>query len=168
MSDRTWLENGLQGRHVLLGLVAFFGVMLVANGIFLYYALATFGGGDTSDPYRKGLHYNDMLAAAARQDARGWRGDLTYDRAAGRLTVALRDRAGHALHGLHVEGAVGRPATDRQDTVAKFDEMLPGVYAAAVQLAPGQWVASVAADDPAAPADAPYRLKQRLFVAEQP
>jgi nitrogen fixation protein FixH len=163
-----WLKNGLQGRHVLLGLVAFFGVMLVANGIFLFYALATFGGGDTSDPYRKGLHYNDVLAEAVTQDARGWRGDLAYDRAAGRLTVALRDSAGHELRGLHVEGAVGRPATDRQDVAANFDEMLPGVYAAAVRLAPGQWIVSVAADEPAAPGDAPYRLKRRLFVAVGP
>ena len=34
--------------------------------------LATFSGGDTSDPYRKGLHYNETLAAAERQAERGW------------------------------------------------------------------------------------------------
>ena len=54
MSERAWLAKGIEGRHVLIGLVAFFGVMLVANGIFVYYALETFAGGDTSDPYRKG------------------------------------------------------------------------------------------------------------------
>ena len=33
--------NGLQGRHVLLALIGFFGVMLVVNAIFTYYAIAT-------------------------------------------------------------------------------------------------------------------------------
>ena len=33
MSERAWRAKGIEGRHVLIGLVAFFGVMLVANGI---------------------------------------------------------------------------------------------------------------------------------------
>ena len=168
MSDDTWLANGLRGRHVLMGFIAFFGVIFLANGIFLYYALATFGGGDTSDPYRKGLHYNAMLAEAARQDAQGWRADLAYDQGGKRLTLALRDKSGRELTGLVVEATLGRPATDRQDIALSFSELPPGVYAAAMQLAPGQWVVTTAVDDPAAPSGAPYRLKQRLFVPAAP
>ena len=67
MSKRVWLANGIEGRHVLMGLIAFFGVMLLANGIFVYFAVATFSGGDTSNAYRKGLNYNDTLAAAELQ-----------------------------------------------------------------------------------------------------
>lgn len=168
MSDQLWFPNGINGRHALLGFIAFFGVIFFANGIFLYYALATFGGGDTSDPYRKGLNYNETLAEAARQDAQGWRAALAYDRGAGRLSLSLHDHAGRELAGLHVDATLGRPATDRQDVTVKLKEMLPGVYAAAVQLAPGQWLVSTAAGDPAAPGSAPYRLKQRLLVAQEP
>lgn len=56
-------RKGIDGRHVLLGLVAFFGVMFVVNAIFVYFAVATFSGGDTSNPYQKGLHYDQMLEA---------------------------------------------------------------------------------------------------------
>lgn len=167
MSDRARLADGLKGRHVLLALTCFFGVMFVVNGIFAYYALSTFAGGDTSDPYGKGLHYNDTLAEAARQDAQDWHAELAYDRGAGRLSLALRDKGGRELTGLVVEATLGRPATDKQDMAVKLGEMLPGVYAAIMQLAPGQWVVTTAADDPAAPG-ALYRLKQRLFVPEKP
>jgi len=63
--------KGIEGRHVLMALIGFFGVMFLVNGIFVYFAVATFSGGDTSDPYRKGLHYNETLQAADRQAERG-------------------------------------------------------------------------------------------------
>jgi len=168
MSDDSWFPNGLRGRHVLMGFIAFFGVIFLVNGIFLYYALATFGGGDTSDPYRKGLHYNTTLAEAERQDAQGWRAALAYDQDAQRLSLTVRDSLGHEITGLVVDGTLGRPATDKEDIAVKFGEMLPGVYTAALQLAPGQWVVTAAADDPAAPGGTPYRLRQRLFVPATP
>ncbi len=166
MSGDVWFRDGINGRHVLMGFIAFFGVIFLANGIFLYYALDTFGGGDTADPYRKGLAYNETLAEAARQDAQGWRTDLSY--AAGRLSLALHDRDGHELQGRRVQATLGRPATDAQDVTLNLDEMQPGVYAAAIPLSPGQWVVSATADDPGMPGSPPFRLKQRLIVPETP
>jgi nitrogen fixation protein FixH len=166
MSDGIWFARGINGRHVLIGFIAFFGVIFFANGIFLYYALDTFGGGDTADPYRKGLNYNETLAEAARQEAQGWRTELSYG--AGRLTLALRDRDGHGLQGRRIHAMLGRPATDVQDLTLKLDEMQPGVYAALVQLSPGQWIVSATADDPGMPGNPPFRLKQRLIVPETP
>ena len=79
MSGTAWFANEIRGRHVLIGMIAFFGLIFLANGIFLYYALTTFGGGDTGSPYRSGLHYNETLAEAARAAERGWKAELTYD-----------------------------------------------------------------------------------------
>ena len=76
MKPDGWFTKPIEGRHVLMGLIAFFGVMLCANGIFLYLAMTTFAGGDTADPYRKGLNYNETLVAAERQAERGWRTDM--------------------------------------------------------------------------------------------
>ena len=36
MSDTAWFADGLRGRHVLLGLVAFFGLIFLVNGNFAY------------------------------------------------------------------------------------------------------------------------------------
>jgi hypothetical protein len=87
MRTTGWFVNGIDGRHVLLGLIAFFGVMLVANSLLVYYALDTFSGGDRPDPYRAGLRYNDTIAAAERQAALGWQSDVAYDDDRGRLSL---------------------------------------------------------------------------------
>ena len=114
MTARTWLADGIQGRHVLAALVAFFGMMFVANAIFVYFAVATFSGGDTSDPYRKGLHYNDTLEAAQRQEERGWHTEVAYDGKTRRLTLSFLDKAMAPVAGLHVAATLGRPATDHE------------------------------------------------------
>lgn len=167
MSERAQTARGIQGRHVLLGLIAFFGVMLVANGIFLYYALTTFGGGDTSDPYRKGLHYNDTIAQAARQDEQGWSAQLIYGAASG-LALTLSDRDGRPVSGLHFSATASRPATDKSDIAARFSEAGTGTYRAELRLAPGQWVVQLRSDELSHDGGPAYRLKQRLFVAQSP
>jgi nitrogen fixation protein FixH len=166
MTTRTGPAGGIRGRHVLAALVAFFGVMFVANAIFVYFAVATFSGGDTSDPYRKGLHYNDTLEAAQRQEERGWRTEVAYDGKTGRLTLSFLDKALAPVAGLHVAATLGRPATDQQDRRVVFKEESHGVYGATVDIPPGYWVISIDSRQKG-DADA-YRLKRRLFVAETP
>jgi len=163
-----WLADGLKGRHVLMALVAFFGVMLVANGIFVYFAVATFSGGDTSNAYRKGLNYNETLAAAERLAARGWQSQIAYDDRAGRLSVSVRDREEVPVTGLSIEAALSRPATAQEDQAVGLIEAEPGVYAAEIKLAPGLWVISVAPTEASDASEPVYRLKHRLFVADRP
>ena len=99
-SAKNWFVNGLEGRHVLMALIVFFGVMLAANSFLVYYALETFSGGDRPDPYRSGLHYNDTIEAAKRQAALGWQSDIAYDGAQGRLTLSIKDRVRAPVTGL--------------------------------------------------------------------
>ena len=120
-------------------MVAFFGLIFLANGIFLYYALTTFGGGEKGSPYRSGLRYNETLAEAARAAERGLEGRLTYDAQAGSFRSPARQER-RASCGLAFCRLVGRPATDREDLSAKFREVEGGRYAAELTLAPGQWV----------------------------
>jgi nitrogen fixation protein FixH len=168
MSDGTPEAKTIQGRHVLLALFGFFGAILIVNGIFLYYALATFGGGDTSSPYQKGLRYNQTIAEAAKLAERGWSSGLVYDRSAGRISLQLRDRQDQPVRGLKLGGSVGRPATDRQDVRFAFNEAEPGIYVAELDLAPGQWVMQLQSGEVARGGIPAYRLKQRLFVDAAP
>jgi nitrogen fixation protein FixH len=168
MSDTAWFAEGLRGRHVLLGLVTFFGLIFLVNGVFVYYALTSFGGGDTSDPYRKGLHYNDTLAEAAREAELGWLTQLSYGAKSGRLALSLTDKDGHPLSGLHLNGTVSRPATDREDLSARFKEAEGDTYTAMVRLAPGQWIVQLHTEELSRSGDPIFRLKQRLLVPETP
>ena len=62
--------------------------MLIVNGIFVYFALATFSGGDTSNPYRKGLALQ-RDAGGRRATGRARLADrVGYDDQAGRLSVS--------------------------------------------------------------------------------
>jgi nitrogen fixation protein FixH len=167
MIMRRPLTQELKGRHVLMALIAFFGVMLIANGIFVYFAVATFSGGDTSNAYRKGLDYNQTIAADELQTARGWTAEIGYDDALGRLRLSVRDRDGAPVTGLSFEAALSRPATDKEDRAAALSETEHGVYAAELELPPGLWIVSLLGADSGI-SESAYRLKRRLFVAERP
>ena len=83
----------LTGRSVLLMIIAFFSVMLLVNFIMAAYAVKTFSGLDTDNPYDSGLAYNKDIAAAKAQGALGWSVELT--RTPGRRGDASdRDRQG--------------------------------------------------------------------------
>lgn len=162
MKSTGWFANGIQGRHVFMGLVVFFGVMLAANSALVYYALDTFSGGDRPDPYRSGLNYNDTIAASERQDALGWQTEVIYDHRRERLTLRFVDQMETPVAGLDLAGAVSRPATDREDREVVFREVARGLYATDVALRSGLWVISATSGDPL------YRLKRRLFVGDRP
>jgi nitrogen fixation protein FixH len=167
MKSAGWFANGIEGRHVLMGLIVFFGVMLAANSALVYYAVDTFSGGDRPDPYRSGLRYNETIAADKRQAALGWQTDIAYDDAKGRLTLSFVNEAEQPVAGLALGATVSRPATDKDDLAVDFEEIALGVYATDVRLAPGLWVISLAsrATEGGEPI---YRLKRRLFVADRP
>ena len=62
-------ERGtIQGWHVLVGMIVFFGIIFAVNGVFLVSALNTHTGIVSQQPYRKGLDYNARIAADARQE----------------------------------------------------------------------------------------------------
>jgi nitrogen fixation protein FixH len=168
MTAQTRPDHVIEGRHVLLGLIAFFGIMVLANAVFLYFAVSTFSGGDTSNAYRKGLRYNETLEAEKRQEERGWRTELAYDDRANRLTLKVLDAAAMPITGLHVGAKLERPATDREDRRVTLEEAGEGVYAATIDLAPGIWVISITSRPEGEDSDSAYRLKQRLVVAATP
>lgn len=163
-------ERNLTGRHVLILVLTFFGVVFAVNGVFLYQALSSYTGVVAQEPYRKGLKYNERIAAAERQESLGWTAGLEL-RQGGRLALTLSGRGGKPVTGLRVTGVIGRASSSRHDVTLTFAEEEAGVYtAAAGELAPGSWVASVeaAASGTDRPGDGSreviYRLKRRLWV----
>jgi nitrogen fixation protein FixH len=167
MKTDGWFADGIAGRHVLMSLIGFFGVMLIANGLFVYFALSTFTGSD-SDPYRRGLHYNETLAAAERQAEKGWQSALSYDEGKRRLSLGLTDHQSRPVTGLQIEAVVGRPVTDKEDHALALKERTSGVYSADIELSPGQWVVSAATPDEPDSGTPAYQLKQRLNVKATP
>nr|PZN88171.1 MAG: nitrogen fixation protein FixH [Pseudomonadota bacterium] len=158
-------SEGLTGRHVLIGVLAFFGTVFLANGIFLYSALSTYTGVVADEPYRKGLHYNKRIAAAERQESLGWSAETKLVPEEG-LSLVLRDRNGRPVSGLFVSGVVGRPSTNRHDRKVTLIEVEPGRYAAPIEeLSPGAWLVDLQAVWIGTGDKEPvYRLRKREWV----
>ncbi len=125
-------------------------VMVVCvNGLLAYLAVSTWTGLETKNYYDRGLRYNDTLAAAEEQDARGWTMDWTGTpaTAAGdgaNLAVTFRDRSGRPIEDLVVEAILIRPTQEGLDTVHVLSHEGNGIYAGPVVVPlPGQWDARI-------------------------
>lgn len=155
----------ITGRHVLIGLAGFFGVMLIANGLFVYFALSTFEGVDNPNAYEEGLRYNERIEAERRQAALGWSHAVTI-RQTGRIELAIRDRESHPVSGLTISGQIARPVAAETTQPLVFQESAPGLYAASADgLTPGGWIVSIEAVKPHRQGpETLYRLKDRLWL----
>jgi nitrogen fixation protein FixH len=159
--------RALSGRRVLLYLIGFFAVIFAVNGIMIYKAESTFGGLDTDDAYRKGIAYNERVAAAAAQAKLGWRDELGYVPATQLLRVTLTDASGQAVSGLDVTAQVQRPATTRFDQRLMLEQTGPGSYEVdAAGLDPGWWTVDLSAQRKAPNRQDPtlYESRRRVWI----
>lgn len=128
--------------------VAGMALVVVVNGVLIYLATTTWSGLSVERAYERGVAYNRALAAAARQEALGWRvtvqlasaGDTT------RVTVEARDRDGRPVEGLRIEATLERPVEAGKSQPVEFEPSGIGQYAATVgRLRPGQWQTNLVA-----------------------
>jgi nitrogen fixation protein FixH len=156
-------QQGLRGRHVLWVLLGFFAAVFAVNGAMIYSAVSTYSGLVANEPYRKGLHYNERIAAAERQVQLGWTDALQVGRD-GLVRMSLSDADGRPVQGMRVAGMLGRPSTNRHDVVLQLVEGEPGQYEARISaLAEGNWLVSldVRANEAADPI---YRTRRRIWL----
>lgn len=155
----------LTGRHVLYMILGFFGVVLLANVVFVYLAVDTFTGLATEGAYVKGLSYNDVLAEAEAQDALGWRVDVERQALGPRrwqLTAAFRDREGGPIEDLSVQLEVRRPTQAGYDALLDLAPLGGGRYGVEHEFPlVGQWDLRIVAFEGTAPV---YRSEQRAWV----
>ena len=135
-------EFKLTGMHVLLILVAFFGIVAAVNIVMIRFALKTHSGEVTAHPYEKGLAYNAAIREAREQEARGWKVDGQVSRAGdgkAQIEVSARDSAGAPLSGLKVHGLLAAPADVKRDRPIELVEAAPGVYRGEAAAQAGAW-----------------------------
>ncbi len=166
MSSLRIFPQKFTGRHVLYWLFAFFGVMLIANGIFLYYALGTFNGFETRDAYREGVNYNERIASEEMQARSGWKPVSHYEVKEQKLIVQMRDERGRGVAGLIITGEIRRPVTDNEDRKITLHEIAPARYAAPLKLSAGQWIFIARVSKPGASQETAFRFKHRFWVKE--
>jgi nitrogen fixation protein FixH len=137
------------GRKMLKVMLAFFGVILLANGAMTFFALSNFRGTVVDSGFVASQDFNATRAAAEAQAARGW--GMAVSAPGAMPLVALTGPDGAPLTGLRVRGAALRPLDERMDTPLAFIETAPGLYAAREALAPGRWRIALTAEGEGAP-----------------
>lgn len=138
----------IKGWHVLAGMIVFFGIIFFVNGIFLYQALSTHTGVIATEPYRKGLAYNERIAADEQQRALGWSEDFQLSAAGDKLVLKLSDAAGRPIAGLRIAGLIGRPSTTEHDVRLELSEPTTGIYEARfAALDAGTWMVNLEASE---------------------
>lgn len=154
--------NPLRGWHVMLMLVAFFGVTIGVNVTFITLALGSHPGEEIPRSYLQGLSYNDVLEQRQDQAENGWtaRSNTVGDR----FLLAISDADGAPVTGLALEGSLRHPTQTEQDCDLGFSETRPGVYEAQmVCLSQGIWRARIVnTGDVAFEAEAPVCVRDDL------
>lgn len=156
----------ITGYTVLAWVIGFFAVIFVANGFFVYFALGSFPGLETSSSYRAGQEFKADVAAAAEQAARGWQVDASALRTADRttLTVTMADRSGAPESHLTVTARLERPTETRSDRIVTLAETAPGTYTANLaDVAAGRWWLEIEAKHRDAQL---FRSRNAVFLAE--
>lgn len=154
----------LRGKHVLIGLIGMFGVVIAVNVAFAYFAIDTFTGLTDQHPYLHGLAYNKVLEARHEISELGWHSELTIGKSkdgADSLTLTVEDKSGTPLHGLSLTGSLRRPTHAGMDQTLTWQEGKPGTYSAVATLPKrGNWELVATAEDHRHP---PFVMKARLW-----
>lgn len=136
-------SGALKGWHVLAILLAFFGLIMGVNGLFVAEALRSFPGEDEAKSYAQGLRYNETLRDRHAQAALGWHAeaDFTGDgNQIARVTIRLSASDGKPIKGARIVATLRRPTDARLDRPLRFYEASDGEYAASADaLQAGQW-----------------------------
>lgn len=130
-------KGQITGRHVLVGVVLFFALVIAVDAVFMVLAYRTFSGQVASNPYEAGLAFNRTLAQRQREAALGWTAAVET-RNGQTVIVGVRDAAGRPLDRLSLTGTLERPATETGRQVLAFTPMGGGRYQAAARL-DGAW-----------------------------
>ena len=137
------MQKPLTGRTVFYWLCGFFGVMFIANGFFVWFALTSWTGIDVKSSYRAGIKYKHEIVAGAEQKKRGWRVDGDLGRASSglvSLTFTAEDADGDRLAGTDFRARLKRPTNSSDDRVFELAEISAGRYAGDLSGVPaGQW-----------------------------
>jgi len=140
----------LTGTHVLLMLVAFFGVIILINVIFINAAVTSFRGEDVKGSYRQGLEYNETLETRKSQGQLGWSASYNLVKSEteqSRLIIAVKDGQGEPVSDLNVTGKLRHPTDTKLDLEIEFVETKSGQYDVTMFVPEGRWQLRATASD---------------------
>ncbi len=136
-------DSEFTGRHMLIAMLAFFGVIIAVNITMAFFASSTWTGLVVKNSYVASQEFNAKLEKAKAQEDMGWTSKIALNGQDLELTIA--DAKARPLAALNVVAKVYRPVAEAEDHGVALSEKRPGVYGATVDLNPGLWEVAVMA-----------------------
>ncbi len=130
------------GRHMLIVMVMFFGVIFIANGFMVYFASQSWTGLVVKNGYVASQAFNRKVDRQNKLLADGWRGALEIKN--GHYNFVLSKGAEH-IRDCAVMGVFRRPVHNKNDQTLRFKADTAGVYRTQLDLAPGVWTLTLKA-----------------------
>ncbi|PTE11344.1 FixH family protein [Mesorhizobium helmanticense] len=161
MSTNTQKTGEFTGRHMLLTILGFFGVIIAVNLTMATLASTSWTGLVVENTYVASQQFNRKAEEGRAQAALGWTGKLTIAR--GEVRYSLTDAGGKPvpLHGVKV--LFRHPAYESQDKSVTLALAAGQEFAAQHMPKDGVWIVEVYAD--AGPAK-PYRDVRRIMISQ--
>lgn len=131
------------GRHMLLTMVAFFGVIITVNLMMARFAVTTWSGLVVPNTYVASQEFNTQAAQSRAIAALGY--DVAFEPDAEGLTIVLTDARGEPAHASSLTASLRRPVGTDDDRDLVFAADGAGRYRADGALAEGEWIAHVTA-----------------------
>lgn len=154
-------QRQFTGRHMLLIMVAFFGVIIAVNVTMAMFASRSWTGLVVGNTYVASQEFNERTERGRRQQALGWQTNLNLE--AGKLSYSLVDQGGSPIRLDRVEVLLHRPVSGLQDTDLILQPGSNGSYTTDIVLEDGTWIVEVEAD---AGLEFPYRDVRRIQVRD--
>lgn len=150
------MAREITGKHVLIGTVSAFSVIIVVNFFMAYKAVSTFPGVEAKNTWYASQNFE---ATRKAQEALGWQVSEAYEE--GRLVLRITEAAsGQPASVTEMQVLVGRSTEAAADQMPVFIRD-GGAFVAPVDLGPGKWllrIEAVAADG------TPFRQQRQLYV----
>ncbi|MDU8928124.1 FixH family protein [Alisedimentitalea sp. MJ-SS2] len=133
MSDGTKKGREITGKHVLIGFVAAFGVIIAVNLIMAFSAVKTFPGLEVKNSYVASQEFDKRKAL---QEALGWSVSARHE--GEELVLSITDRNGNPVEVKELNAILGRPTSVKEDVEPEF-RFNGSAYVAPLSLQDGNW-----------------------------
>ena len=160
MNKLTDRPREFTGKHLLLILIAFFGVIISVNVTMATLANRSWTGLVVQNSYVESQKFNDHFDAARARAALGWLSEMSY--ADGEFSYRITNREGRDVRLMDVAVEFRRPVQESKDQNAALLPAGDGSFAGELPLDDGQWIVDVSAVAPGLAE--PWRDMKRIFV----
>jgi nitrogen fixation protein FixH len=147
------------GRHMLLAILGFFGVVIAVNAGMAVVSSVSWTGLVVQNSYVASQEFEAKRRAHIAQQQAGWSASLDY--VEGRALLRVVDSGGVAIALGNPVLQINRPVGGHDDQRVALSPGPDGIYAGAVALGPGVWEARVSIPDTAL---GPFELHERFTV----